>query len=261
MQYTERDPMFWRDVIPMQVRSALVFAAMSMLAAVVVACGGEDNGPTFANVLEELQPGTTLHTVDVRYRRYGPAAEIYAQHFPDYGPETLRRETWMEFDEDGNPVSIRGESRLEDGTIHTVTRTDGTDVVVEDRNGVEQSRYSIMMNELTVETYRDSYARAIDETVAALDEHPDAPTVTLRNTQMRVIEERREFTRTLHPASASSYSAPYLYDLKPVEEIRRSYVVLDGSAGYRSEIAVVGDDGTETVIEYTDRLVVEILSP
>ena len=239
-------------------RTFIALGLASLLFA--TACGGGST-PRIANVLEELQPGTTLHTVDVKYRRYGPAAEIYAQHFPDNGPETLRHETWMEFDEDGNLVSIRGESRLDDGTIYSRTRTDGTDVIVEDANGAEQSRRKIMINEISVEGAKKAYARAVGETAAALSEHPDAPTVVLRNTQVRVIEERREFTRTLQPASPNSYSAPYLYDLQPVEEIRRSFVALDGSVGYRSEIAVVGQDGTETVVESTDHLVMEILRP
>lgn len=239
----------------------VVLAGMTLAAVLglTAACGG-DSRTVVSNDLDGLEPGTTLHTVAVQYLRHGPAADIYARR-PDYQPETLYSETWLEFDDAGALASMRSELRDEEGTLHAVTRSDGDDVVYADSNGIEEHRSLGVLADLSVATYRARVRDAFEQVLAALEEEPDAPVVTLRSVELRVLEERRPFTRVPLEASPTSYQVPYVYDLNPVEQITRQYVSPDESRGFRYEEAVVDAAGTETVIEYMDHLVVEILRP
>jgi hypothetical protein len=240
----------------------IVVLAGITLAAVLgltAACGG-DSRTVVSNYLDDLEPGTTLHTLDVRYLRHGPAADIYARR-PDYRPETLYSETWWEFDDAGALASMRWELKDEEGTPYASSRFDGVDLVYVDSSGIEESRSPGVLADLTVATYRATIRDALEQVLDALEAQPDAPVVTLRSVELRVLEERRPFTRATREASPTSYSVPYVHDLDPVERITRQYVSPVESRGFRYETTVVDAAGTETVISYTDHLVVEILRP
>lgn len=253
----------WLPSLVSAALAAVVAIAVGVFVWALVVTRGSDatpQPPDIDAVLAELGPGTTVHMLNVRYRRYGPAEEIYARYFPESGPETLTNETWLEFDEDGKLVDVHTESRREDGSVYRRTKFEDGEMIEEDGDGVEVERRPLGFSlGGSVEELRQTYRDAIEQGIARLDEYPDAPSVTLHDIEVLVLETRREFTRTLSPASASSFSAPYLYDLQPVEEIRRSYVLPDGRWGLRSEIVVIGADGTETVVESTDHLVFEVI--
>ena len=238
-----------------------VIAGLSLLAFLVIRTDGSATPDFVSNDIRDLEPGMTVHLINKTYRRYGPAADIYAEHFLENGPETLISETWMEFDVVGNLRDYRGEMRLEDGTLYVTSRMDGTAIVTEYPDGIEQGRIDEAgINGLTVDGYKEALASAFEQVLAELEEHPDAPLVTLRGAQLRVIEERSPTAgcRNSEP-SANSFSAPYTCDLQPVERIRRHYYSPDVAHAFRSEVWVVDADGVETVVEYSDTLVHEVL--
>lgn len=85
--------------------------------------------------------------------------------------------------------------------------------------------------------------------------------MTIDGVEYRMVESRSPFTRGVSgPASANSFSAPYLYDLDPVETIHRSYFPSDSTSyRYRWEDWVVDADGTETLVEYSNDILMEVL--
>jgi len=235
---------------PIFMGTLLVVAAAALLAA---ACSS-DSVLVVSNDPRDLEPGTTLHTIDEKYRRYGPAANIYAEHFPENGPETQITETWMVFDEDGNLSSFVGETRSEDGELLTSAEMNGVDVVYRDADGVETDRLAGMFENATVSWYRERLLSAFDQMQEEVDEHPDAPLVTLDGTEFLLIEDRSPYSRRPNaPASPTSFSAPYLYDLQPVERIRRQYFS-EPFRRSRSEDWVADSNGVETLIEYSDNV-------
>jgi hypothetical protein len=134
---------------------------------------------------------------------------------------------------------------------------DGTDIVYEDAQGVELDRLDWPLHGMTVATFKEAQVRAMQ---AELDAHPDAQLVTLEGIEFRLIENRSEFSRqVMGPASPHSFSAPYLYDLQPVEEISRDYYSTNVARSFRSEVWVVDAAGVETLVEYTDEIVHEVL--
>ncbi len=164
----------------------------------------------------------------------------------------------MVFDEDGNLSSFVSESRSEDGELLASAEMDGVDVVYRDADGVETSRLAGMLENATLSLYRERSLSAYDLMQEEVDEHPEAPLVTLDGTEYLLIESRSPWSRRLMgPASPSSFSAPYLYDLQPVERIRRQYFS-QPIGRYRSEQWVADSDGVETLIEYSI-IVLEIL--
>ena len=206
----------------------------------------------------DLEPGMTLHTIEEKYRRYGPAADIYAEHFPENGPETKITEAWMVFDEDGNLSSLVSETRSEDGELLASAEMDGVDMVYRDADGVETDRLAGMLENATLSSFRERLLSAYDLMQEEVDEHPDAPLVTLDGTEFLLIEDRSPYSgRLTGPASPMSFSAPYLYDLQPVERISRQYIS-QPIRRYRSEDWVADADGVETLIEYSNG-VLEVL--
>ena len=209
--------------------------------------------------LRDLEPGMTLHTIDEKYRRYGPAADIYAEHFPENGPETKITEAWMVFDEDGNLSSFVGETRSEDGQLLTTAEMNGVDAVYRDADGAETRRLAGIFENATLSSYRERLLSSYDLMQEEVDEHPDAPLVTLEGTEYLLIESRSPYSgRPMGPASPTSFSAPYLYDLQPVERIRRQYFS-QPIQRYRSEDWVADAAGVETLIEYSDNILLEVL--
>ncbi len=237
----------------------VVIGGLSLLALLLLRTDGSDTPGFVSNDISDLEPGMTVHTIAERYRRYGPAAEIYAEHFPENGPETLVREAWWEFDQTGSLVYLRSESRLEDGTLYKVSRMDGSDIVYEDAQGVELDRLDGPLDGMTVATFKEAQLRAFDQALAELEEHPNAPWVTIRGMELQVIEQRSPYESRNGPASPNSFSAPYLYDLQPVEKISRDYYSADAARGFLSEVWFADADGLETRVEYTDYIVHEIL--
>ncbi len=232
---------------------------LAAIAALLAAACSSDSVVVVSNDPRDLEPGTTLHTIEAKYRRYGPAADIYAEHFPENGPETKITEAWMVFDEDGNLSSLVGETRSEDGELLSSAEMDGVDAVYRDADGVETDRLAGMFENPTLNSFRERLVSAYDLMQEEIDEHPDAPLVTLDGTEFLLIEDRSPFSgRANPPASPSSFSAPYLYDLQPVEKIQRQYLA-QPMQRYRSEDWVVDSDGVETLIEYSDNILWEVL--
>ena len=204
-----------------------------------------------SRVLQQLAPGTTLHMVDVNYRRHGPdtpAAE---------GPQTRRVESWATFDDQGALVDYREETRDMDGTLLGTATLDSDDLVRYDPSGLETRRIPNFRLGLTVDSLKASIVEAITNTAAALAAQLDAPTTTLGATSVLVLEERRQALRA--PNRGEGYSIPYIADLNAVEELRLDYVLPDASHALKSEVVIVSEDGTETVVESRDHTVFEVI--
>lgn len=202
-------------------------------------------------VLQQLAPGTTLHMVDVNYRRHGPdtpAAE---------GPQTRRVESWATFDDQGALVDYRQETRHMDGTLLGTSRLDRDDLVSYDAAGLETTRIPNLRLRLTVDDVKARLAEVITKTAVAIAAQPDAPTTTLGGTSVLVLEERRQFSRA--PDRGEGYSIPHLADLNALEELRLDYVLPDASHALKSEVVIVGADGTETVVEGREHQVLEVV--
>ena len=205
-----------------------------------------------SSVLQQLAPGTTLHTVEVVYRRHGPETP------PEAGPETLRTEAWVEFDETGALASYRSETRnAADDTIFQTAALDGDDLVIYNADGTERKRIADFRLGLTVSSLKGRIAEAITKMADALAAQPDAPTTTLDGTSVRLLEERRPFSRP--PIVGEGYSIPHVADLNAVEELRREYILPDASHELKTEVVIVGEDGTETVVESREHRVFEVV--
>ena len=164
----------------------------------------------------------------------------------------------MVFDEDGNLSSLVSETRSEDGELLASAEMDGVDMVYRDADGVETDRLAGMLENATLSSFRERLLSAYDLMQEEVDEHPDAPLVTLDGTEFLLIEDRSPYSgRPTGPASPTSFSAPYLYDLQPVERISRQYIS-QPIRRYRSEDWVADADGVETLIEYSNG-VLEVL--
>lgn len=218
-------------------------------------------------LLRELAPGTTYHALEQRFRRHGPAAaEI--QLSEHYLPETSLMEVWITFDAEGNLDSYIGETRGLDGTVYARTRLDGSDLVHEDAAGNETMRIPDLRSLFTVDTFRTALSQGFAEGITSLESRPHASD-TLDGRPVEVLEDRRD----LNPDGAAQsfgvgdsgwsrgYSIPFTEDLRPVQEIRRYFMLADEKRQVKSAIAVVDVAGVETVIETTDELVFEVLTP
>ena len=202
------------------------------------------------NVLDDLGPGTTLHLTTVHFQRHGPADDVLKLS-DSYQPETVYNETWIAFDENGNAASVRAETRGEDGKLYGSSRSDGNDIVYEDARG-EEHRISGELDGMTVETVRAAMVNRVNEASAVFAQHPDAPVVKIGAVETRAIEtQRRPMTRPMQDVAPGNYVSVYMYDLQPVEEVRRSYISAEGLE-LRSEVAVVDATGTETVVERSE---------
>lgn len=248
-----------------------VIAGLSLLAFLLLRTDGSEGSstPLVVDDLDKLEPGITFHLIDEGYRRYGPAAAVYSEHFPENGPEKKIGETWIEFDEDGAMHDFRFESRGKDGTILSSQWLDGGEVITEDATAedtvatgprtIGEQIVRARLPGLTAKAYIRALRRAYEELELELEEHQDAPVVHIGGTEYVLIEERSPTGRG-GPASPSSFSSPYVYDLDPIERIRRDYYPLDGTFLSRSEIWVVDAQGVETLVEYTYHLVHEVLA-
>lgn len=163
------------------------------------------------------------------------------------------------FGEDGGLAKFRSETRTEEGALHASATIEEADIVLRDADGVETLRYPADISTTAASSFREHLVGVYGQMQQELDEHPDAQLVTLDGIEFRLIEKRSEFSRSvMGPASAHSFSAPYLYDLQPVDSIHRQYLSLDLTR-YRTEDWVVGADGTETLVESSDNVLLEIL--
>ena len=227
----------------------LVLGGLCLL--IATSCSGGSKGTKVSlDFLNDLQPGTTLHTTSVHFQRHGPADEVLKLS-ESYQPETVYGETWITFDEDGNVDSVRGETRDEDSQLYGSSRSEGNGIVYENARG-EETRISGQLEGMTIETMKAAYVKAQSESLALFSQHPDAPVVKIGAVETRAIEtQRRPITRPVQDVAPGNYVSVYMYDLQPVEEIRRSYISPDG-VGLRSEVVVVDADGRETVVERTE---------
>ncbi len=209
-------------------------------------------------VLQQLGPGTTFHMVDVVYRRYGPAA---ADVPSSEGPETRRIEYWISFDAQGALAALVIETRGTNGTLLTTGTLDGADLVFRDANGVETDRQANVRAGMTVDGVKASISTAITKSHEALLSHPNTPASEMMGRSVEVLEDRRPFRSGVPVATAGTgYEIPYVADLRPAEETRRSYVLLDEFRTIRSEVGIVSDDGTETIVESRDHEVFEVIA-
>lgn len=233
--------------------------ALSSLA-LFSSCGGgsSSNGRISTNVVNELQPGTTLHMIGVHYQRHGPAEEVLKMS-ESYQPETLRTESWTTFDKNGKLSDLRSESKTKDGKVFASSRLEDGQVI-SDTKGVEDD-HRTDLSDLTLETVRARLQEAAESTKSAIAAHPNAPTVTIRGMRTLEIEQsRRPWAFQQGEISPGNYVSTYVYDLHPAEDVRREYVLPDGSYSLRSEWVAIDADGTETIIESWDHLVFEVLA-
>ncbi len=237
-----------------------VIAGLSLFALLVLRTDGSDTPGFVWDDIGDLEPGMTLHMIGEFYRRHDPAADISAERLSENVPESFITESWTTFDEDGVVNDRWSETRLEDGTLFSRLRMEGTYLVREDADGVEQERVDWAGSfEYTVDDVKTAFAQNLDEALAELEEHPDAARVTIRGVQLRIIEERRTLDIGGIPTpSADSLSSLYIYDLQPVEWIDRDYYSEDGVL-VRQDIWVANADGEETLINRDDSLVFEFL--
>lgn len=241
-------------------RSVALVLAITGLVLTSACGGGGGSGESFhvsSNILDELQPGTTLHMVQVPYSRHGPAEETLRLH-ESYQPETLRGETWMAFAENGAVASVRTETRSENGDLFATSHLDGEDVVYEEQ-GEEVRRTHI--GAFTLDSYRTAIADATHKLQAEVGSHPNAPIATIGGLTAVVLERNRHpYTAPQQDVGPTSYVSVYVYDLQPVEKFSREYALPGGTFTVRDEDVVVGLDGTETVIESWDYTTLEVLN-
>ncbi|MCH8008971.1 MAG: helix-turn-helix transcriptional regulator [Chloroflexi bacterium] len=233
-----------------------IIAGLSLLALLLLRTNGSGTRAFVMDDISDLEPGMTMHIIEQFYRRHDPEADISAEHLP----ETFTTESWTKFDENGVVNDRWSETRLVDGTLLSKLRMEGTYLVREDADGVEQERVDWAGSfEYTVDDVKTSLAQNLDEALAELEKHPDAARVTIRGVQLRIIEERRPLDIGGIPTpTADSLSSVYIYDLQPVEWIKRDYYSADGVL-VRSDIWVANEDGAETLINRDDSLVFEFL--
>lgn len=240
----------------------LVVLVATIGALFTVACGSDGSSKpanVSLNVLDDLAPGTTLHTVEVHYQRHGPAEGILKLS-DSYQPETLRTESWMTFGQDGKLTSGRSESKTKDGKLFASSHLDNDEVVYEGRSGAEERR--VILGELTLEDVTARYRDALEKLRSDVAAHPDAPAKTVRGMKVVLIERSRHpWTFPLQDVSSGDFVSTYVYDLKPVEQVRRYYATPEGAYELRNEWVAIGADGTETVIESWDYPTTEVLTP
>lgn len=221
--------------------------------------GAESQGPidpvTVQPVLQQLGPNTTLHFVQTRYRRYGDeAADVPVSE----GPETKRVEGWMTFDDQGVVADYLTEARTLDGTLIGRASREGENLVQLSADGLEQG-VSHLNENATAGRLRDRLAGlAMDNFARSSAE--SYTTDELDGRTVLVFEERRPVSGSGPPADAPGFHLPYIADLNPVEEIRRTYVLADEYRQVRSEVVIVSADGMETVVESREYEVFEVLS-
>ncbi len=254
---------------PVSPSMALTVLAGAVLVAVIAAAGlfsflllrtnGSETPEFVSNDIRDLEPSMTLHTIEEKFRRYGPAADIYAEYFPENGTEKKITEAWFVFDKDGGLVEFRSEVRNEDGALHSSAAMEQADIVYRDATGAEEARLPGEYDTAALSTYRDRFVQTYDQLQADVDAHPEAPRVILEGTEFLLIESRSPAWRSSNPpASPTSFWAPYFYDLQAVEMIHRRYVE-PTLARYRSEDWMVDESGVETLVEYSDSVLLELL--
>lgn len=214
-------------------------------------------------ILRDLAPNSTLHTVTIVYRRYGPPdSGIPRDKLP---PEWTRNEAWMTFDATGAMSSYRGEVKDADtGILYATTTLEGDDLVSRNLDGTERADERVVgfRQSITVASLKASIGEAYDNTIKQVAAAKPR-TETLGPEPVWVLEDAREFFRRPQPTVQSGvvrgYSLPYVVDLEPVQEIRRSYILPAEYRGVKSEVVIVSEDGTETVVESHERVVFEVI--
>ena len=234
---------------------------MLAVAALLTSCGGggSTGGRISTDVINELQPGTTLHMLEIHYQRHGPAEDILKLS-ESYQPETVRNESRITFDEDGKLKDLRAESRTEDGELLASTRLENGSLVSEP--DPLEGGFDTNVSGLTPESLKARLRDALAQTKSAIEAHPDAPKVTIRGmTTLQIEQSRRPWTFAQGEITPGNYVSTYVHDLHPIEQVRRQYVLPDGSYSLRSEWVAIDADGRETIIESWDHLVFEVLTP
>jgi hypothetical protein len=215
-------------------------------------------------VLTDLGPGTTLHTVTVIYRRYGPEdSGVPRRTLP---PEKAKNETWISFDATGAMASYLGEVRDMDGTLYASARLEGDDLVSRNPDGTERLSEHVrgFRQSMTVDSAKASLRAAYMATFGAVAGKGDAGTTEINSTPVLVVETSHLSASTPQPVLSTSaqqtgYKIPYVADLDLTEIIQRSYVLPNEYRSARSETVVMSEDGTETVVESRDYTVLEAI--
>ncbi len=224
-------------------------------------------GESVSPILDQLAPNTTLHTLEIEYRRHGPASDtIRAKGHPE--PEALYAEMWLQFDESGKLFHLRAEKRGLDGTVYSRTASEGADMVFFGPSGEESRRLRGALDVIDVESLKTAIADGFARAAAEMDAEPDAPTQTLDGILVKVLENRRELRSTRSVATEQpeggatieGFTIPYIVDLNPVARIERSYMSVEERREILWEIVAVDAMGKETVVESKEPLVVEVLA-
>jgi hypothetical protein len=166
----------------------------------------------------------------------------------------------MTFDQQGNVVTLQGETAGTDRKRLTTTVLDDDDAVILSVDGSERRRFSAARSQVTVEEIRAGLSQGALDSYAAATGWPDARTYDLDGREVILLEDRRPFTGTAPNAEAPGFQLPYVTDLDPVEVVRRRYVDAAEYWEVKSEILVVGADGTETVVESHGYDVFEVIA-
>lgn len=207
-------------------------------------------------VLQQLGPNTTFHMVETIYRRYGAeAADVPGSE----GPETQRSEAWITFDERGALLECRAETRSVDGAVVSTATLEGDDLVLRTADGTERHRAPGFRQNTTVDTMKTTIATATERSYERASNEPFTAGQVGGQVSL-VFEVRRPIARSGAPAEAEGFQLPYVADLSAVEEVRRQYILPGEYRSVRSEIAVVGRDGAETVVESREYLVFEVVA-
>ena len=196
-------------------------------------------------ILQQLGPNTTFHTIKVVYRRYGGAAN---QVPAEEGPQTVRSEGWLTFDDQGAVHTVRAENRANDGTVVSTAVLEGNDLVFRNADGTERGRLSNFAEYMNVGVLRERIAGAAVATYSRIGQET-APSVDLDERTVLVLEARSPDRNVDRPSNVVGFELPYTADLDGVEKIQRQYVLPDEYRGVRSEVVILDDRGVETVIE------------
>lgn len=207
--------------------------------------------------IQSIAPNTTHHTVTLLYKRHGGAGERASQSEINR-PEWTRSENWMTFDDSGAVSSNSGSMKGLDGTVYQTWELEGGDLLLRDRFGETVYRSPGFASSHTAESTRSGFEQAIDLASAEIAAHPDASVTTLGSQDVLVVEERDDASE-LPRAANEGYALPYVQDLNPIEQIRRSYYLAEINFLIKTELVVVGRGGEETVVDRIEYEIFEVL--
>lgn len=225
--------------------------------------GGSESGTAAEiqpDVLLQLGPNTTYHRVERLYRRYG-TGDAAPPKDGAYLPEWTETEMWATFDSEGGLAAFRSETRGLDGTLYARSELIDRDLIYQDADGTETRRFEGFGGSVTATSLQATYTEAVDAAAEAIAE-PGVRSEMLGGAAVWVVEDRRpkeSRPETNDSVTVTGYRIPHIADLDPVEEIRRQYILQAENRGVKSEVVIVSGDGTETVVESRERILLEVI--